>query len=335
MASSISQYAPSQSLGNQRCNSPAVGGRRKAAVPAKPAPVVVAQPTPKVTGDLYYGYEDLSRMCGRFIGALFSCPNVPLFANGTLPGGAACPSLAHFIAYAIHRTRLPEVVVFTALFLLARLKERFPAARGSSGHRLFISAFMIASKVVCDDTYSNKSWCIVGQNLYTLKEVNQMEREMCSYLEWMLHVEASELAAFTERVKKEYGPECGSNPPPWVATAAAVSTTVASAAPLSSPVDAVRPTTAVMQSLPSPTSSHPSPSHSNTTSPASSDECLTPPSGDDQASIAHQQSHGHIHTTTDSIVKGKSFSISNNSHPQPPQHQHTDPSFAFASSTVW
>lgn len=45
MASSISQYAPSQAIGSQRCNSPAVGGRRKAAVPAKPAPVVVAQPT--------------------------------------------------------------------------------------------------------------------------------------------------------------------------------------------------------------------------------------------------------------------------------------------------
>jgi hypothetical protein len=34
--------------------------------------------------------------------------------------------------------------------------------------------FMNTSKVVCDDTYSNKSWRIVGQNLYTLKEVNQI-----------------------------------------------------------------------------------------------------------------------------------------------------------------
>ena len=102
-------------------------------------------------------------------------------------------SFTQFIAYTIHRTGLPEVVVFTVLFLLAGLKERFPTARGSSGHRLFISAFMIASKVICDDTYSNKSWCIAGQNLYTLKEVNQMEREMCSYLEWLLRVEALEL----------------------------------------------------------------------------------------------------------------------------------------------
>ncbi|KAI5994210.1 hypothetical protein EDC04DRAFT_2613257, partial [Pisolithus marmoratus] len=34
---------------------------------------------------------------------------------------------------------------------------RFLAAWGSSGHHLLISAFMLASKVICDDTYSNKS----------------------------------------------------------------------------------------------------------------------------------------------------------------------------------
>jgi hypothetical protein len=45
--------------------------------------------------------------------------------------------------------------MFAALILLQRLKARFPSARGSSGHRLFISAFMISSKVMCDDTYSN------------------------------------------------------------------------------------------------------------------------------------------------------------------------------------
>lgn len=312
-------------------------------MPAKAPPVVVAAPTPKVTGDVFYGYEDLSKMCGRFIGALFSCPNVPMFLNGSTPGNgsAPCPPLAHFIAYAIHRTRLPEVVVFTALFLLARLKERFPAARGSSGHRLFISAFMIASKVICDDTYSNKSWCIVGQNLYTLKEVNQMEREMCSYLEWLLHVEGPELEAFTQRVKKEYGPDCGPVPPQWVSTPVAVApvaSTSTSTAPQLASVDATSSSTArqnsmgsaLAQSYPSPgPSSPPTPSRSNESSPETSDEeCLTPPSGDDQGAIAHSSSHGNM-MNTDSAIKSKP--VTSISH-----HQHTtDPSFAFAGPTVW
>jgi len=121
--------------------------------------------------------------------------------------GAPTPSLAHFVAYALHRTRLPSIVTFAALLLLHRLKTRFPAARGSSGHRLFISAFMIASKVICDDTYSNQSWGIVAQKMFALKEINQMEREMCGYLEWNLNVMGDEVVEFEEKVRAEHGPE--------------------------------------------------------------------------------------------------------------------------------
>ena len=99
----------------------------------------------------------------------------------------------HFIAYALHRSCLRESVTYASLFLLERLKARFSAAMGSSGgssgHRLFISAFMLASKIICDDTYSNKSWCIVAQGMFALREINQMEREMCSYLEWQLNID--------------------------------------------------------------------------------------------------------------------------------------------------
>ena len=63
---------------------------------------------------------------------------------------------------------------------------------------------MIASKIICDDTYSNKSWCIVGQGMFALREINQMEREMCSYLEWILNVKPKELAEFEAEVKKDY-----------------------------------------------------------------------------------------------------------------------------------
>lgn len=137
--------------------------------------------------------------------------------------GAPTPTLAHFIAYALHRTRLPPVVTFAALLLLQRLKTRFPAARGSSGHRLFISAFMIASKVICDDTYSNQSWCIVGQKMFALKEINQMEREMCGYLEWNLNVAGDEVAEFEARVRAEHGPRAAARITPSPSPASSVS----------------------------------------------------------------------------------------------------------------
>jgi hypothetical protein len=73
------------------------------------------------------------------------------------------------------------------------LKARFPPAKGSSGHRLFISTFMPTSKLICDNMHSSKSLCIIGQGMFTLREINQMEREMCSYLEWQLNVNAATL----------------------------------------------------------------------------------------------------------------------------------------------
>ena len=99
--------------------------------------------------------------------------------------------LLQFIAYALHRTKLHPSIVYARLGLvLLRLKARFPSAKGSSGHRLSTSAYMIASKVICDDTYSNKSWTIAAQGLFTLREINQMEHEMCSYLDWELNVDS-------------------------------------------------------------------------------------------------------------------------------------------------
>ena len=97
-------------------------------------------------------------------------------------------------------TRLPESVTYASLFLLQHLKARFSAAKGSSGHRLFISAFMLASKIICDDTYSNKSWCIVAQGMFALREINRMECKMCSYLEWQLNVDEYVLQNFIQNV---------------------------------------------------------------------------------------------------------------------------------------
>lgn len=138
-------------------------------------------------------------MSESIITALFACPLDSTSSSVNGPPSSASrppPRLAEFIAYALHRTRLPDVITFQALFLLRRLKSRFPAARGSSGHRLFISALMLASKSSCDDTYSNKSWTIVSQGLFTLREVNQMERELFGYLGFKVNVELEELTIF-------------------------------------------------------------------------------------------------------------------------------------------
>jgi hypothetical protein len=117
--------------------------------PPPPPPGHVPQVLRSVKPDPFYGHEYTSRLCARFITHLFASPEYPPTATH------AQAKLPYFIPYALHRTKLHSSVTFAALILLQRLKARFPTARGSSGHRLFISAFMIASKVICDDTYSN------------------------------------------------------------------------------------------------------------------------------------------------------------------------------------
>ncbi|KAG8988266.1 hypothetical protein FRB90_002856 [Tulasnella sp. 427] len=244
--------------------------------------------------DSYYGHEEVAKMCARFITALFSCPDVPpLPANGAAPTGPQ-PTLAAFIAYALHRTRLASSVTYCALFLLSRLKGRFPAARGSSGHRLFISAFMIASKVICDDTYSNKSWCVVGQGMFSLREINQMEREMCSYLEWVLNVKPEELSEFETEVKRDYGTgglKTAAAPSP-VTTPTTTSPTAITSQPVppvsirstASSVPTTRPNIAY-NATETPESTPGSPSHSDSSSPTSS-EPRTPPTPDVPANPA-------------------------------------------------
>ncbi|KAF9485996.1 hypothetical protein BDN70DRAFT_870484 [Pholiota conissans] len=168
--------------------------RRSYAVPAAAPPANTGRSNP----DPYHGQEFLARLAGRFITHLFACPDYPPSSSH------AHARLPFFIAYALHRTKLHPAVTFAALVLLQRLKARFPSARGSSGHRLFISAYMISSKVMCDDTYSNKSWCIVAQGMFTLREVNQMEREMCNYLDWELTVDDPILTNFELAVKNDF-----------------------------------------------------------------------------------------------------------------------------------
>ncbi|CAO1616665.1 unnamed protein product [Parajaminaea phylloscopi] len=162
---------------------------------ASPAP---KKSTATESHDRFYGHRDVAELCERVILALFACPldSASSSVGAAAPAGKPAPRLSEFIAYALHRTRLPLAVTHQALFLLKRLKSRFPAARGSSGHRLFISALMLASKSSCDDTYSNKSWTIVGQGLFSLREVNQMERELFGYLGFRVNVEPEDLDDF-------------------------------------------------------------------------------------------------------------------------------------------
>ncbi|GAA5997210.1 cyclin family protein [Rhodotorula paludigena] len=169
--------------------------------------------------DRYYGFEDLALLCEHVISSLFSVATqqdaaAPAASASATPAPApakesAAPQLGEFIAYALYRTRLPVSITHQALLLLTRLKQRYPSARGTSTspHRLFLSSLMLSSKISMDDTYSNKSWQIVGQGLFELREVNQMERELFAFLGWNVVVRDEELEGWVHDIVTPYEAE--------------------------------------------------------------------------------------------------------------------------------
>lgn len=152
-----------------------------------------------MTRDPYGGYGPISILSSSIVTALFP-PTVSSQRQSPVATETDrhMPQLVDFIAYALYRTRLSDAIVHSALLLLTRLKQRYPAARGtpSSPHRLFLSALMLASKMSMDDTYANKSWVIVGQNLFSLSEVNRMERELFGFLNSNCYVTKDDLASW-------------------------------------------------------------------------------------------------------------------------------------------
>jgi Cyclin, N-terminal domain len=149
--------------------------------------------------DPFYGHEDTACLCARFITHLFACLDYPPSSTHSQV------KLPYFIAYALHRTQLHSSVILATLFFLQRLRERFLTASGFSGHHLFISALMVTVKITSGHTYSNRSWSIVAQDMFTPQEIKQMEREMYSYLEPDLTIDIDILADFEKMVKQKFG----------------------------------------------------------------------------------------------------------------------------------
>jgi hypothetical protein len=87
--------------------------------------------------------------------------------------------------------------------------QEYFIAHDSSVHGLSISMFTIALKIMYGDTYLNEFWRIVVQGMFSLLEMNQMEREMCSYLEWKLTVDNLS-SNFEVMVTQNFFFHCGS-----------------------------------------------------------------------------------------------------------------------------
>ena len=102
----------------------------------------------------------------------------------------------------MNRTRINTCTLAAAFLYLERLKQLHPRCKGSpgSGHRLMLAAIVLAAKYMYDDTFDNTAWATVSSGLFELEQVNHMEREMLSFLDYKLFIKTQEWYHFTDRL---------------------------------------------------------------------------------------------------------------------------------------
>jgi hypothetical protein len=78
---------------------------------------------------------------------------------------------------------------------------------GISGPGLFLAALMVSSKWFFDSdhNYRNVAWVTVGGNMYTLQQINKMEKELYSHLDWNIFIDNLDLYAFTSQLEASFG----------------------------------------------------------------------------------------------------------------------------------
>ncbi|KAI0062671.1 hypothetical protein BV25DRAFT_1763856, partial [Artomyces pyxidatus] len=105
------------------------------------------------------------------------------------------PPTTSFIANILRRSLTPKNTVIYALCLLTRLSAMHPNFRFKHGHVLFLSALILANKLLHDEVPTNLAWCEVSTAVANLPILNMMERDICQRLDWNLAVKYDDLVA--------------------------------------------------------------------------------------------------------------------------------------------
>ncbi|TPX71407.1 hypothetical protein SpCBS45565_g01151 [Spizellomyces sp. 'palustris'] len=116
------------------------------------------------------------------------------------------PPLTDFIRFLCYRLHCTLESLTLALFYLHRLKSLHPICHGSPGtpHKLVLCALMCACKILYDDHHTNTVWAKASE-LFSLEQVNRMEREFLQYIDHGLFVPPGDWDAFLEEMDARLG----------------------------------------------------------------------------------------------------------------------------------
>ncbi|KAI9492219.1 hypothetical protein BDB00DRAFT_829694 [Zychaea mexicana] len=143
-------------------------------IPCHPAPVTAAKPTTHVDNDVS------------------SATLVPESANPQ----AWPPPLRTFISVVVKRSSVRAGTLFATLVFLERLQKRLErVARGMpcTCHRIFLATLIVTSKALHDASPKNKHWAKYAMWCFSLSEINLMEKQLLSILNYRLLITLDDL----------------------------------------------------------------------------------------------------------------------------------------------
>lgn len=106
------------------------------------------------------------------------------------------PSLMTFISKLVRYTNVYTGTLMATLVYLNKLKSKLPQdAQGlpCTRHRIFLACLILSAKYHNDSSPKNKHWTRYTDGLFDLADVNLMERQLLSLLNWDLRVEEQDL----------------------------------------------------------------------------------------------------------------------------------------------
>lgn len=114
---------------------------------------------------------------------------------------AGLPTLEEFITQLVVSSNVQVPTLMSTLVYLNRLKSRLqPMAKGlrCTTHRIFLASLILAAKYLNDSSPKNKHWAnysVMGYNSFGFSrtEVNLMEKQLLSLLDWDLRITEEDL----------------------------------------------------------------------------------------------------------------------------------------------
>jgi G1/S-specific cyclin PLC1 len=116
------------------------------------------------------------------------------------------PSLHEFISRLYHKSHVPATTFLaTAIYLQSVKKvllQRMPSGIQSTCHRIFLAALVVASKVLDEDAPGNIEWVRYAGGIFTLTELNLMERQLLSLLDWDVRIKEEDVTKYIPRMDR-------------------------------------------------------------------------------------------------------------------------------------